>query len=292
MGFGLVRRDGGEHAAHAKRFIAELGTQPVLAARRGVAFVENEVDDLQHRGEPLGELLAARGLIGQPRFRKGPLGAHDALGDRRVRQQEGPGDLLGRQAADHSQRQGRAGLARQTRVTGGEDEPKQLVADVVVQGGVQIGHGLLLLLHVPGDHLVLALEHPAAAQMIQGPALGGRHQPGAGFFRNACRGPPLEGGQQGFLRQILGQRHVAQHPRQAGDQPGLLDPPDGEDRAMGVGGRHGRRRRGRASRLKGPRANARSSHVPSQPGMRSLWSCMNSFADATASSLPGSSKIA
>jgi hypothetical protein len=27
-------------------------------------------------------------------------------------------------------------------------------------------------------------------------------------------------------------------------------------------------------------------------GMRSLWSCMNSVADATASSLPGSSKIA
>ena len=167
-----------------------------------------------------------------------------------VRQQEGPGDLLGRQAADHPQRQSRAGLTRQSRVTGGEDEPKQLIADVVVQGGVQIGHGLLLGLHVPGDHLVLALEHSAAAQMIQGPALGGRHQPGAGFFRNACRGPPLEGGQQGFLRQILGQRHIAQHPRQAGDQPGLLDPPDGQDRAMGVGGRHGRRPRLPGLRLK------------------------------------------
>jgi len=182
---------------------------------------------------------------------KGPLRAHDALGDRRVRQQEGSGDLLGRQAADHPQRQSRAGLTRQSRVTGGEDQPKQLIADVVVQGGVQIGHGLLLGLHVPGDHLVLALEHSAAAQMVQGPALGGRHQPGAGFFWNACRRPPLEGGQQGFLRQILGQRHIAQHPRQAGDQPGLLDPPDGQDRAMGVGGRHGRRPRLRAPRVKG-----------------------------------------
>src|ERR1700731_4725871 len=56
MSFGLVWRDGGEHAAHAKRFIAELGTQPVLAARRGVAFVEKEVDDLKHREEPLREL--------------------------------------------------------------------------------------------------------------------------------------------------------------------------------------------------------------------------------------------
>ncbi|ESZ21577.1 hypothetical protein X737_05400 [Mesorhizobium sp. L48C026A00] len=131
------------------------------------------------------------------------------------------------------------------------DEPKQFIAYVVVQGRVEVGHGLLLLLHIPGDNVVLALEHPAAAQMIQGPALGGRHQPGAGFFRNACGGPPLKGGQQGFLRQILGQRHIAQHPRQTGDQPGLLDPPHGEDRAMGVGDRHGRRPRLQERRLKG-----------------------------------------
>jgi hypothetical protein len=78
-------------------------------------------------------------------------------------------------------------------VTGGEDQPQQLVADVVVQGGVQIGHGLLLGLQVPGDQLVLALEHAAAAQMIQRPVLGGRHQPGAGPFRDAGRGPPLGG---------------------------------------------------------------------------------------------------
>jgi len=37
-----------------------------LAGRRGVAFIEDEVDDLKHRGEPLRELLAAWGLVGQP----------------------------------------------------------------------------------------------------------------------------------------------------------------------------------------------------------------------------------
>jgi hypothetical protein len=41
---------------------AELGTQPVLPARRSVAFVENEIDDLKHRGEPLREFLAAADL--------------------------------------------------------------------------------------------------------------------------------------------------------------------------------------------------------------------------------------
>jgi len=52
--------------------------------------------------------------------------------------------------------------------------------------------------------------------MIQGPALGGRHQPRAGMFRNARRRPMLEGRHQGLLRQIFRQGYVAQHPRQAG----------------------------------------------------------------------------
>ena len=120
----------------------------------------------------------------------------------------------------------------------------------------EIGHGLLLLLHVPGHHLVLAREHLAAAQMIQRPALGGRHQPRAGLFRNAGGGPVLERRQQRFLRQVLGQRHVAQHPRQAGDQPRLLDAPDGEDRAVDVGGRH-RRRLGLRHAASGVRAARR-----------------------------------
>ena len=44
--------------------------------------------------------------------------------------------------------------------------------------------------------------------------------------------PLLEGDDQGVLGQLLGQAHVAHDPRQAGDEPGRLDPPDGVDRAM------------------------------------------------------------
>ena len=70
-------------------------------------------------------------------------------------------------------------------MTGGEDQPEQFVADIVIKRGVEVGHGLLLLLDVEGDHLVLAREHAAPAQMIERPALGGGHQPRAGLFRNA-----------------------------------------------------------------------------------------------------------
>jgi hypothetical protein len=40
--------------------------QPVLAASSRVTFVENEVDDLQHGGEPARELRTSRSLISQP----------------------------------------------------------------------------------------------------------------------------------------------------------------------------------------------------------------------------------
>ena len=46
--------------------------------------------------------------------------------------EEGAGDLVGRQPADQPQRQRRARLARQRRVAGDEDQAQELVADVVV----------------------------------------------------------------------------------------------------------------------------------------------------------------
>ncbi len=121
------------------------------------------------------------------------------------------------------QRQRRASLARQARMAGGEDQPQQFVADIVVERRIRIGHGLLLLLQIAYQHLVLAREHVAAAQMIERAAFGGGHQPRAGLFRHAGSRPMFERRQQRFLRQVFGQRHVAQHPGQARDQPRLFD---------------------------------------------------------------------
>jgi hypothetical protein len=84
---------------------------------------------------------------------------------------------------------------------------------VKIKRRVQIGHCLLFRLQLESDHLVFAREHAGAAQMVQRPAFCHRHQPCARFFRNACRGPMLQRRQQRLLRQILGERHIAQHPR-------------------------------------------------------------------------------
>ena len=58
----------GQDAAQAKRVVAQLRTHPVAAGGGRVAFVENEVDDLQHRSQPGGELIAARDLEGDLRL--------------------------------------------------------------------------------------------------------------------------------------------------------------------------------------------------------------------------------
>ena len=181
-----------------------------------------------------------RRLIGEPRFRQCLLGADDALSDRRLRHQKRPGDLFRRQAADHPQGQRYARLARNQRMTGREDQAQHFVADIVIERGVEIRHDLLVLLHLANDHLVFVVKHPAAAQVIERPTFSRCHQPRAGALGDARFRPSLQRRNQCFLSEILGQRHIAQQSRQAGDQPRLLDPPDGKDRPMGAGDRQGR----------------------------------------------------
>ncbi len=62
-----------------------------------------------------------------------------------------------------------------------------------------------------------------------------------GLVGDARLRPLLERGDQGVLRQLLGQADVAHHAGQAGDEPGRLDAPDRLDGAMGIGSRHGHR---------------------------------------------------
>ena len=70
-------------------------------------------------------------------------------------------------------------------MAGREDQPQHVVADIVVQRGVEIGHRLLLGFQLPRQSRVLTFEHLVAPEVIHGAALGGGHEPGAGFVRHA-----------------------------------------------------------------------------------------------------------
>ena len=105
--------------------------------------------------------------------------------------------------------------------------PQQIVADVVVERGIDVGHRMRLLdLHVVADFVVLAVEHLGAAQMVDGAAFARRHQPGGGIVRHAFFRPLVECRDQRVLREFLGQADVAHHARDRGDDLRLLDPPD------------------------------------------------------------------
>jgi hypothetical protein len=69
-----------------------------------------------------------------------PLGTHEALGHRRLDDEERACDLLGRQAAKEPQRQRNLRILGQRRVTAGEDQPKP----VVVHGSVLLGYAAMV----------------------------------------------------------------------------------------------------------------------------------------------------
>ena len=94
--------------------------------------------------------------------------------------------------------------------------------------------------HLPTELLVLALEALTSAQMVDGAILRRRHQPCRGIVRDPRFRPTLQGHRERVLGKLFGEAHVADDACQPGDELGGLDPPDGVDGAMWIGGRHGR----------------------------------------------------
>lgn len=171
-----------------------------------------------------------------------PLGTHDALGDRRLGGKEGARDLAGGEAADQAQRQRQAGVGRQDRMAGREDQAEEIVADVVVKRTIDLGDDVgPVALDVVAELGILALAELPSPELVDRPVARRRHQPGAGIAGNPALRPLLEGDDEGVLRQFLGEADVTNDPGEARDELRLLDAPDRVDGAMDVGGRHGRR---------------------------------------------------
>ena len=229
---------------------------PVVAGGRGVALVEDQVDRLEHRCQPLGQLAALGHLDRHPR---GGQSVRLARTMRCARSPPAPGTRgrsPGRQPASSRKRKRHPRLHRQHRVTGGEDQAQQVVAERVGDLGGEVGRvRLAAQLQVAPELLGLAPVHVGAAHAVDRAVLGRGHQPGAGVVGDAGLRPLLERRDQRLLREVLGEADVAHEAREARDQPRGLDPPDRIDRALDVGRRHlaTRRRPGRAAR---PRARA------------------------------------
>ena len=142
---------------------------------------------------------------------QGPFGADDPLSDGRLGDQEGTSDLVGRQSAKQAQRERDARFSGKHRVAGGEYKAQEIVANLIVERGIEIGlRRVLLNLKLITELLVLSFEQLVAAEKIDRSMLRGGHEPGAGVFRDAGFGPLIERRNEG-LREVLGDAEVAHH---------------------------------------------------------------------------------
>ena len=98
---------------------------------------------------------------------QGPFGADDPLGDGRLGDQESTSDLVGRQASKQAQRERDARLGRKHRMAGGEHKAQEIVANSIVERGIEIGlRRLLLDLELVTELLVFSFEQLVAAEEI------------------------------------------------------------------------------------------------------------------------------
>ena len=106
----LGRRELGEDAAQSQRIFAQRRPYPICAGSRRIAFIEDQVDDLENRAEPRRKLGSARHCKGHVRRRERPLGAHDALLNRCLRHEKRARDFFRRQSTQQAERQRHARL--------------------------------------------------------------------------------------------------------------------------------------------------------------------------------------
>src|SRR4029077_18710053 len=232
----VVRHEGTDQASEPDRLGGQIVTYGIgVGAGRQVALVEDEEKDGEYTGDPGREILRGRHPIRDASRLDLGLRAGDPLPHGGLLHQEGTRDLGHGQTGDHAQRQRRAGLHRKRRVTAGEDQPEPLVVDGAGRPGrVVVVQQLSLLLFVVA--LVLAPDP------VDGLAVGGGGEPGAGAGGHAVGRPPLDGGRERLGRRLFGDVEITEAPGQGGDHPGPLLAVRLGDRLTDVGHahRHGR----------------------------------------------------
>jgi hypothetical protein len=176
-----------------------------------------------------------------------PLGPGDPLSGGGLGDEQAPSDLRRREATEQPQGQGDAGLGGEDRVTGGEQQAEEVVADAVVQPVVEQIHVSHLRSGTVepsvGDRAAdlgeLARIRAAAPDQVDGLVTRGGDQPPGGVRRDAADRPLLEGRHERVLGDLLAETDVAEHAAGHGDDRGGLHPPHRLRGPPGVGCGHG-----------------------------------------------------
>ena len=208
------------HQAH--RLTAEVQADRRVGRGAVVALVEQEVERSLHGGEPGLEVPGAE-LEQRPGPGEHLLRPREPLLHRRERDEEGPGHLVGREAAQQRQDQRDLRVLGDVRMTAREHHPQLVVSE----RGRQVRHRRSGIRVRPlGIRLAADLrsESPGGAvpaQLADRAVARRGHQPGRGIVRHAPEGPHLHRHGERLLHGVLGERQVvdAEHPDQRRDEP-------------------------------------------------------------------------
>jgi len=218
-----------QQPAEADGFGGEVGAGHRVAGRGRVAFVEHQIDDVQHGLEALGQLGRRGHLIRNAGVADLSLGTHDPLRDGRGRREEGARDLFGGEAAHLAQREGHARVGRQGRMTAREDQSQAIV---VHRGVVVAVHGgrLRCALQFVGERRERRLVARPAPYGVDGPEAAGRDEPRSRIGGHTLARPLLHGGGKGVVHGLLGAFEVAEQPDERGEHAAGVRAVDGLDR--------------------------------------------------------------
>ena len=94
-------------------------------------------------------------------------------------------------------------------MAGDEDEAEEVIADGVVESGIEVGRGLFEGFEFAAELFVFALGDGVAAEEIDGATFGDGGEPCRGIIGDAGLRPLFECGDKRFLREVFGQADVA-----------------------------------------------------------------------------------
>ena len=213
----LVGHEVREHAGEVDCLLGEVAPHEIGAGRGAVTLVEEEVHDREHCDGALGEQVRRWHAVRDAGVADLVLGAHEALGHRRLGHQKGAGDL-GRRESDHgTQRQRDLRVEREGRMAAGEHEAQEVVVGPArLPSSSSIGSGSSPASMRATSWSFVSPGRVATQRVDRLVARHGR-EPRTGTARNAVAPPSVDGEREGVLRAFLGEVPVAGGPDDRAD---------------------------------------------------------------------------
>ena len=205
---GVVRQQAVKDPRQSDRLVREIGPVQIGPRAAGVALVEDQVEHVQHRAEPLGALLLGGQREGDARGLDALLGAADPLRHRRLGHEERARDLGGGEAADRAQRERDRRRRRERGMAAHEEQHERVV---VVDGDLAVGRrdegpvGPELA----RDGLLAAPPRDLAAHAIGHAPEGDLDEPPARIVGHALARPLHRRRDQRLLHRVFGGGEVA-----------------------------------------------------------------------------------